>query len=257
MSITYDFTGRVALVTGGAGGMGRAISAAFAAAGASVVVADLSTEGGKETAAHIADAGGRAEFVAADVSQAADVERAVAVAVDQFGGLDAAVNAAAIETEQGRLHECDQAEFDRMIAVNLTSIFLSMKYELAAMLAQGRGGAIVNVASTSSYRPQPRQPAYTASKFGVLGITKQAAIDYAGDGIRINAICPGPIDTPMLRSAIARRGGTEADTIQRLSLIGRFGQPDEIAKAALWLCSDDASFTVGHALAVDGGYLAR
>lgn len=135
--------------------------------------------------------------------------------------------------------------------------YLCMKHEILAMLSTGTGGAIVNIASTNSFRPQPNQTAYTASKHAVLGLTKAAAIDYAKHGIRINAIAPGSIDTPMLRNAIERRGGKEQDVISRLSLIGRFGVVDEIAKAALFLCSDDASFTIGHALAVDGGYLAR
>src|SRR5204863_9589782 len=137
------------------------------------------------------------------------------------------------------------------------SIFLGLKFEIRQMLAQGGGGAIVNIASTNSFRPQPHQSVYTATKHGVLGMTRNAAIDYAGDGIRINAICPGSIDTPMLRDAMQQRGRQEADVVARLSLVGRFGRTDEIAKAAMWLCSDDSSFTVGHALAVDGGYLAR
>jgi len=167
------------------------------------------------------------------------------------------VNMAAIENEVGKLAECEDERFDRMIAVNLRSVFLCMKHEINAMLTAGKGGTIVNVGSTNSFRPQPQQPAYTASKFGVLGITKQAAIDYAPLGIRINMIAPGPIDTPMLRSAIARRGRDVATTERNLSLMGRFGKPEEIAAAALWLCSDESGFTVGHALAVDGGYLAR
>jgi glucose 1-dehydrogenase len=180
----------------------------------------------------------------------------VATAVERFGRLDCAVNAAAIEFETTRLHELDDAGFDRMLAVNLRSVFLCLKHELAAMLAGGRGGSIVNVGSTNSFRPQANQPAYTASKHGVLGITRSAAIDYARDGIRVNVICPGAIDTPMLRSAIEVRGRDPQDVARRLSPLGRFGDPDEIARAALWLCSDASSFTTGHALAVDGGYLA-
>ena len=167
------------------------------------------------------------------------------------------MNGAAIELERVPLHEVDDEVFDRIIAVNLRSIFLCMKHEIRAMLAGGRGGAIVNIASTNSFRPQHHQSAYTASKHGVLGMTRNAAIDYGGQGIRINAVCPGAIDTPMLRAAMERRGRDPQDVADRLSLFGRFGQRDEIAKACLWLCSDDASFTTGHALAVDGGYLAR
>ena len=178
-------------------------------------------------------------------------------AVDAFGGLHYAVNGAAIELEREPLADVEESTFDRIIAVNLKSIFLCMKYEIRQILAQGTGGAIVNIASTNSFRPQPNQSAYTASKHGVIGMTRNAAIDYAGQGIRINAICPGAIDTPMLRAAIDRRGRDPEDVAARLSLLGRFGEPDEIAKAALWLCSDESSFTIGHALAVDGGYLAR
>jgi NAD(P)-dependent dehydrogenase (short-subunit alcohol dehydrogenase family) len=252
-----DFTGKVAVVTGGAGGMGRATALAFAQAGAKVVVADLNEAGGRETVDLITAADGDARFVATDVADAGSVEAVISQTVDAFGGLHCAVNGAAIELERERLDEVEEETFDRIIAVNLKSIFLCMKYELRQLLAQGTGGAIVNIASTNSYRPQPHQSAYSASKHGVLGITRNAAIDYARDGIRINAICPGAIDTPMLRAAIERRQRDPQDVADRLSLLGRFGTPEEIAKAALWLCSDDASFTVGHALAVDGGYLAR
>jgi len=258
VTATYGgwFEGKAALVTGGASGMGRAISAAYAAAGARVVVADVSVDGGEQTAQAIKDAGGEALFVRTDVSASADVQAAVAAAVSTFGGLDCATNAAAIEGESGPLADVDDETFDRIIAVNLRSIFLSMKYEIRAMLEQG-SGAIVNIASTNSYRPQPRQAAYTASKYGVAGITKAAAIDYAPLGIRINAVAPGAIDTPMLRNAIASRGSDVDDVTRRLSLVGRFGTVDEIAQAVLWLCSDQSTFTVGHVLAVDGGYLSR
>jgi glucose 1-dehydrogenase len=252
-----QFAGKVALVTGGAGGMGRATALAFADAGAKVVVSDISADGGNETAALVTKEGGEAHFVATDVADRDSVEQLVATTVDVFGGLDCAVNAAAIELEREPLADVDEEVFDRIIAVNLRSIFLCMKYEIRQFLAQGRGGTIVNIASTNSFRPQPHQSAYTASKYGVLGITRNAAIDYAPEGIRINAICPGAIDTPMLRAAIERRGRDPQEVADRLSLIGRFGDPDEIARAALWLCSDDSSFTIGHALAVDGGYLIR
>jgi NAD(P)-dependent dehydrogenase (short-subunit alcohol dehydrogenase family) len=252
-----DFAGKVALVTGGAGGMGRAIAVAFAEAGAKVAVSDIAAEAGQETADLIADAGGGSRFIACDVADAQSVEALVSGTVEAFGGLHCAVNAAAIELEQVRLADVEEDTFDRIIAVNLKSIYLCMKYEIWQMLAQGGGGTIVNIASTNSYRPQPHQSAYTASKYGVLGMTKNAAIDYASDGIRINAICPGAIDTPMLRAAMERRGRDPQEVAGRLSLLGRFGEPSEIAKASLWLCSDDSSFTVGHALAVDGGYLSR
>jgi NAD(P)-dependent dehydrogenase (short-subunit alcohol dehydrogenase family) len=255
--MSTDYSGRVALVTGAASGMGRAIAMAFASSGARVVAADVDRNGGGETVAQITANGGAATFVPVDVGDAAQVEAMVATAVANYGRLDAAVNAAAIEGESVPIAELDDELFDRVQRVNVRSVYLCMKHEIRAMLAAGNGGAIVNFGSTNSYRPQPHQSAYTASKHAVLGLTRSAAIDYAQHGIRINAICPGAIDTPMLRNAIERRGRNEADVISRLSLNGRFGTVDEIAKATLWLCSDDASFTMGHALAVDGGYLAR
>jgi NAD(P)-dependent dehydrogenase (short-subunit alcohol dehydrogenase family) len=238
--------------------MGRAIALAFAAAGSRVIVSDVADAGGEQTAALVREAGGEAQYVHADVSKSADVQAMVTAAVDTYGGLDFAVNAAAIEFEVDYLADLADEDWDRMIDVNLKSVFLCMKHEINAMLATPReGAAIVNIASTNSYRPQPHQSAYTASKFGVLGVTKSAAVDYAPRGIRINAICPGSIDTPMLRGAIAKRGRDPQEVADRLSLIGRFGTVDEIAAAALWLCSGAASFTIGHALAVDGGYLSR
>jgi glucose 1-dehydrogenase len=255
-TMTADFTGEVAFVTGAAGGMGRAIAISFAQAGAATVLADVDAAGGAVTEDLVREAGGETVFVTTDVADADAVADAVAVTTDRFGGLDHAVNAAAIENESVPLHECADADFDRMQEVNVTGVFHAMKHEIAAILAGGRGGSIVNVASTNSFRPQPNQPAYTASKHAVLGITRAAAIDYARHGIRINAICPGAIDTPMLRGAMERRGRDPEQVATRLSLLGRFGRPEEIAAAALWLCSEAASFTLGHALAVDAGYLA-
>lgn len=250
-----DFTGEVAFVTGAAGGMGRAISLAFAAAGATVVMADVDAAGGAETERQVRAAGGAGTFVATDVSDPDQVAAAVAVAAGH-GRLDAAVNAAAIENETTPLHECDLERFDRMQAVNVRGLFVCMQHELRAMLPAGKG-AIVNIASTNSFRPQPNQPAYTASKHAVIGLTKASAVDYGRHGIRINAICPGGIDTPMLRDAMERRGRDPQDVADRLSLFGRFGTPEEIAAAALWLCSDASSYTTGHALGVDAGYLSR
>lgn len=255
-TMTADFTGEVALVTGAAGGMGRAIAVAFAEAGAATVLADVDAEGGAVTERLVCDAGGETVFVVTDVADTDAVAASVTMATERFGRLDHAVNAAAIENETTPLHECADDAFHRMQQVNVTGVFNAMKHEIAAILAGGQGGSIVNVASTNSFRPQPNQPAYTASKHAVLGITRAAAIDYARHGIRINAICPGAIDTPMLRGAMERRGRDPEQVAARLSLLGRFGRPDEIAAAALWLCSDASSFTLGHALAVDAGYLA-
>jgi NAD(P)-dependent dehydrogenase (short-subunit alcohol dehydrogenase family) len=260
-SMKPDFTGDVALVTGASGGMGRSIALAFAAAGAKVVMADIDEAGGAESERLVSDSGGDGVFLSTNVADADSAEAMVAAALDRYGALHCAVNAAAIETETAALHECEDDNFDRMQHVNVRGLFLSMKHEIAAMLLNEQGpdgrGRIVNIASTNSFRPQHDQPAYTASKHAVIGLTRSAAYDYAARGIRVNAICPGTIDTPMLRHAMSRRGRDPQDVMGRLSLLGRFGHPDEIAAAALWLCSDASSFTVGHALAVDAGYLAR
>ena len=267
-SFIPSFAGEVIFVTGAGGGMGRAIVVAFARAGASVVAADIDWVAGEETVAMASSAlavGSEVSvtFVHTDVSDPASVRAALAATTRRHGRLHCAVNAAAIENETLPLHECEVDQFDRMMAVNVRGMFLSMKYEIEAMLAGGEvasergGGAIVNIASTNSFRAQPNQPAYTASKHAVLGLTKAAAIDYAGRGIRINAICPGSIDTPMLHEAMTRRGRDPQASIDKLSLIGRFGRPEEIANAALWLCADESSYVIGHAMAVDAGYLAR
>lgn len=250
-----ELQGRVALVTGATGGMGRAITRRLAEAGANVMATDLSDRGADDLLAACADAAGDVSFAAGDVADAGDVQGVVAGALSTFGGLHCAVNAAAIEFETVPLAECADDDYDRMMAVNVRGVFLSMKHEIRAMLDAGTDGSIVNIASTNSYKPQHGQPAYTASKHAVLGLTRSAAMDYARHGIRINCICPGAIDTPMLRNAMERRGRDVEDTAKRLSLFRRFGEPTEIADAALWLCSDASSFTTGHALAVDGGML--
>jgi NAD(P)-dependent dehydrogenase (short-subunit alcohol dehydrogenase family) len=253
---TYDFRGQVVLVTGATGGMGRAITAALDAAGARVMASDISSQAGSDLTNELGSE--RVAFTAADVSKSDDVAALVAATVERFGTLDHAVNAAAIEFETAPLAECSDDDFDRMMNVNARGLFVCMKHEIHAMIAadSSTGHSIVNIASTNSVRPQFDQPAYTASKHAVLGLTRSAALDYASRGIRINAICPGAIDTPMLRTAMERRGRDADDTAHRLSRLGRFGRPDEIAAAVLWLCSDASSFTTGHALAVDGGMLA-
>lgn len=256
MTDGQEFQGRAVVVTGGGGGMGRAICLAFAATGAAVVVADLDEGSGQQTLEELASAGGVGSFVHTDVSRADDVEAMVAHTVEAYGSLDHAVNAAAIEFEDTLLHDAADADYDRMLDVNVRSVFLCMRAEIRAMLDHGQGGTIVTIASTSAWRPQPRTPLYTASKHAVLGFVRAAGVDYARRGIRINAIAPGAIQTPMLASAIERRGGDLARAVGRLSPSGRYGQPEEIAEAALWLSSARSSFTVGHALAVDGGFLA-
>jgi NAD(P)-dependent dehydrogenase (short-subunit alcohol dehydrogenase family) len=253
---SIDLNGRTAVVTGATGGMGRAITAAFVAAGADVVATDLSDAGADDLLAACAAGPGSVTFVRGDVAVADEIEAVVDAALQHHGGLHCAVNAAAIEFEKVPLADCPDEDFDRMMSVNVRGVFLAMKYELRAMVDAGHGGAIVNIASTNSFRPQHDQPAYTASKHAVLGLTRSAAMDYARHDIRVNAICPGAIDTPMLRNAMERRGRNADDVAHRLSMFSRFGEPREIADAALWLCSDASSFTTGHALAVDGGMLA-
>jgi glucose 1-dehydrogenase len=228
----------------------------LAGAGATVIATDLSDAGADALVSGAESSGGVIHFVRADVSLGDDVAAVVAEALRRTGRLDAAVNAAAIEFETVPLAQCSDDDFDRMMRVNVRSVFLTMKHEISAMLDGGRPGSIVNIASTNSFRPQHDQPAYTASKHAVLGLTRSAAFDYARHDIRVNAICPGAIDTPMLRNAMERRGRDADDTAARLSPIGRFGEPTEIADAALWLVSSASSFTTGHALAVDGGMLA-
>lgn len=256
MTHSLDLTARVAIVTGATGGMGRAITTRLALAGADVVASDVSDAGADDLLSACSDAVGSVSFTSGDISKADDVAALVATAVDRHGRLDCAVNAAAIEFETVPLAECADHDFDRMMSINVRGVFLSMKHELRAMVEAGNGGSIVNIASTSSFKPQHDQPAYTAGKHAVIGLTRSAAIDYAAHDIRVNAICPGAIDTPMLRNAMERRNRDVDEVVDRLSLFRRLGQPEEIAESALWLCSDASSFTTGHALAVDGGMLA-
>jgi NAD(P)-dependent dehydrogenase (short-subunit alcohol dehydrogenase family) len=251
----YDFTGRVAVVTGGGNGMGRAAAVALAAAGASVVLADVATDRGEDAVREIVAAGGRARFVRADVSSEDDVAAMVETAVAAYGGLDMAVNAAGIEIEKDFIADAEVDVFDRVIAVNLRSIFLCLKHEIRAMRSRG-GGAIVNFASTNSFKPQKTQSAYNASKAGVVALTRTAAVEYTRFGIRVNAVAPGAIDTDMLRDAIAERGADEQALLKLYSLFGRFGRTDEVTNAVLFLCSGESSFTSGHTLSIDGGLLA-
>jgi NAD(P)-dependent dehydrogenase (short-subunit alcohol dehydrogenase family) len=248
---TQAFAGKSVLVTGGAGGIGRATALAFAQAGARVAVSDRTVAGGEQTVAMIRQAGGEAVFILADVTKADQVEAMVAKVVESFGRLDCAFNNAGIEEESKRLADCDEALFDRIIDVNVKGAFLCMKYEIRQMLKQG-AGAIVNTASVAGLIGAPLQPAYAASKHAVVGMTKTAGAEYGRAGIRINSVCPGVIRTEMMDRALEREPKREK-LLKSAHPIGRIGEADEIANAVLWLCSDAASFVVGHQLTVDGG----
>ncbi len=245
--------GKVALVTGAAMGIGRSAAELFSREGASVVVADIDQEGGHGTVDLIEASGGRASFVRADVSDRADVAAMVAFAVTTYGGLDCAHNNAGIAAPMAPLADYPDDGWDRTIAVMLSGVYHCMKAEIPAMLQRG-GGAIVNTASGVGLVAYPNQAAYTASKHGVVGLTKVAALDYGAKGIRVNAICPGTARTPMVDKAIERDPTIDAH-LKTLHPIGRIGEASEVAEAAVWLCTPAASFVLGVALPVDGGYV--
>jgi NAD(P)-dependent dehydrogenase (short-subunit alcohol dehydrogenase family) len=250
-----SFAGKVAFVTGAANGIGRAAALAFAREGASVVVADVSEQGNQETARMIEEVGGRALAIRCDVTRTEDVKAALDKAVEAFGRLDFAFNNAGVEQATKATADLTEQGWDRIISIDLRGVFLCMKYEIPLMLKQG-GGAIVNTSSGAGVKGFKDQAAYVAAKHGVVGLTKSAALDYASENIRINVVCPGIIDTLMMDRF---GGGTPEGKERELAgaaaaePIGRAGKPEEIAAAVLWLCSDAASFVLGHAMVIDGG----
>lgn len=250
-----EFTGKVALVTGAGSGIGRATALAFAREGARVVVNDRNTDGGDETVEQILAAGGEAVLLVADVSQADDVDRLIAQTVETFGQLDFAFNNAGVEGPSTEIIDGQEADWDRVIDVNLKGTWLCMRAELRQMLAQG-SGAIVNCSSVAGLVGFPTSAPYVASKHGVIGLTKTAALEVATKGVRVNAVCPGVIDTAMVERALGTGEQADAAT-QAMEPMGRMGRPEEIASAVLWLCSPGAGFVTGESLVVDGGMVAR
>ncbi len=247
---------KIALVTGAGSGIGRATSLVLAREGATIVVSDINADGAEETLSAIKDMGGDGMFVHADVSRAADVEALVAATVKAYGRLDCAYNNAGIEgLTTGRLHEYPEDTWDRLMDINVKGVWLCLKYEIPEMLKQG-GGAIVNTASAAGLVGSRQLAPYSASKHAVVGLTKSAALEYAKDGIRVNAVCPGIIDTPMMDRLVEGREDYAA-SIPTRQPIGRKGTPAEIAEAVAWLCSDAASLVTGLAMSVDGGFVAQ
>jgi NAD(P)-dependent dehydrogenase (short-subunit alcohol dehydrogenase family) len=249
-----DFKGKVALVTGAASGIGRESALAFARAGAKVVVADWTVDAGEETVKMIKDKGGEATFVKVDVSKSADVKAMVEKAVATYGRLDFAHNNAGIEGAMGMCQECTEENWDRTIAINLTGVFLSCKYEIPYLLKQG--GAIVNTASVAGLVGFPGLPAYCASKGGVVQLNKTLAHELATQNVRVNAVCPGVIKTPMI-DRLTGDDPAALKTFTDMEPVGRLGLPSEIADAVVYLCSDQASFVSGVPFPVDGAFIAQ
>ncbi|MCL2430125.1 MAG: glucose 1-dehydrogenase [Alphaproteobacteria bacterium] len=254
-----EFAGKVAIVTGGGGGIGRATSLGFAKAGAKVVVVDRDQSLGEGTAGIVRQQGGTAQFVAADVTKSADVRAYVQAALDSYGRIDCFFNNAGIEGQLSDTVDYDEDGFDQVMAVNVRGVFLGLKYVLPSMIAQG-SGAVVNTASVAGLVATPGMPAYVASKHAVIGLTKTAAGEVARNGVRVNAVCPGPIDTRMIQSIAATRAPHDPSAFaagyQQMIPIGRFGRAEEIANLVLFLCSDAASNMTGGHYVSDGGRTA-
>ena len=253
MSLTFE--NKVALVTGAASGMGLATARAFAEAGAAVALVDVQENAVRSAAEELISAGHKAIAVRCNVADEAEVAGMVDQTVSAFGRLDAAFDNAGVQSPQWKLQISTSEEFDRVNAINLRSVWSCMKYELRQMRKQG-SGAIVNCSSIGGLIGLPGRAIYHATKHGVIGLTKSAALEYASRGIRMNAVCPGTIDTPMVADMLAKEPEVMKEILKEQP-IGRLGRPEEIASAVLWLCGPGASFVIGHALAVDGGFTAH
>jgi NAD(P)-dependent dehydrogenase (short-subunit alcohol dehydrogenase family) len=246
---------KIALITGGSSGIGRAAAQLFAREGAKVVIADIDAEGAEVTRRSIRDAGAEAHFVRTDISRAADVEALIGRVIEIHGRLDCAYNNAGILSEMGSVVDCTEATWNHVLETNLKGTWLCMKHEIQQMLQQGKG-AIVNTTATSGLKGGPYRCAYSASKAGIISLTKGAALECAEYGLRINAICPSHTRAPMLAQFFEQRPEIEAEFIAQAPM-GRIAAPEEVVEGALWLCSDASSFVTGHVLAMDGGYLCR
>jgi len=248
---------KVVVITGSGSGIGREAALIFSREGAKVVVSDINVSGGDETVALVKAAGGEATFIKCDVSKGPEVEALIKGAVDAYGRLDAAFNNAGVEGDtQATTITCTEENFDLNIAVNLKGVWWCMKYEIEQFLRQGSSGAIVNTSSLAGLVGVPRGNAYVAAKHGVIGMTKSAALEFAKKDIRVNAVCPGAIETPML-NRIVKGSEKGYEMMRKMEPVGRLGKPSEIAEAAVWLCSDQASFVTGHSMSVDGGSFAQ
>lgn len=252
--MTQQFEGKVALVTGAAAGIGEVTARAFAEAGASVMLADINQEAGAKVAAAINEAGGKAAFLRCDVTRSDDVKHLVEQTIELFGRLDCAFNNAGVELERTKLADGEEGIFDAIMDVNVKGVWQCMRHQIPVMVNAG-GGVIVNTASVAGLGAAPTLSIYSASKHAVVGLTKSAAVEYGRKGVRVNAICPAIIDTDMLRRAVEDDPRKE-EVHKNMHPIGRIGQPQEVAAAVLYLCSDGAGFTTGVALPLDGGYTA-